>query len=409
MLTETLIKSRAPGARSDYVAALLAGEDTLAAYQINTPLRLAGFMATVCHETGGLTIVRENTGWTEKNLKIFSAKTAAKIRPFVGNKVKEANAAYGARMGNEENGLNDDDGWRYRGGGMIQLTGRNSYRAAGVAIGVNLESQPELIEDAGISLRAACWEFSKFVAFCDKGEKGFRSVCNGINRGNALSTLDPIGWADRQVWYANWLETLGLSAAPADDILNFGDQGALVRAVQERLAALGYTSGKADGVFGSRTRAAVLAFQAENRLTIDGEVGAETRAALNSSAAVPMPVGERATATVADLKAAGSETVASASMVKNGAIAMAVLSGGTGVSTTVTTPAAPDLISTTRDTITEVNSWKLITNAMSEAFMFATSHWWIFGVVAAFAFYRWGRKIELRRLLDHQLGLNLSR
>jgi hypothetical protein len=154
----------------------------------------------------------------------------------------------------------------------------------------------------------------------------------------------------------------------------------------------------------------VAAFQLENGLApADGIIGASTRAALNSESAKPMPLGERATETAEDLKKAGSETINTAQQVKNAAKGIGAVSLAVGGGQQAVTTPTPDLITQTKDIVTEVGSWKMITTAMSETFAWATSHLWILGIVAAFAFYRWGAKIEWKRVLDHQLGLNLGK
>jgi putative chitinase len=407
MLTAELIRSVAPRARQDYVDALVAGGPIFEQYGITTPLRLAAFMATVSHETGGMSIVRENLNYTTaaQLKRTWPTRFAdlARAALFLRNPKKLANEVYGGRMGNEENGTDDDDGWRYRGGGLIQLTGRNSFRAAGLAIGVNLESQPELIESADVSLRAACWEFSKFVALCDKGDKGFRSVCNGINRGNALSTLNPIGWADRQVWYARWCRALAADAPAEDDVLNIGDQGALVKQLQERLAELGYANGAADGVFGSLTRGAVATFQLENGLSADGEVGPLTRAALNSATAKPLPLGDRKVATAADLREAGSSTIENTDKLK--AVAKAIGAATTGVGVVKETGA----LESAQAWLTELTLVKATTTGLVDILVWAAGKWYIAVIILAYFLYRWAKNIEFRRVLEHRLGINLAK
>lgn len=410
MITAEILHRLCPRARSDYVEALVNGSETLERWGIKTSLRLAAFLATVCHETGGLTIVRENMNYSAGRIRMVWPTRPEAVH-HARNPRALANSVYGGRMGNERNGTNDDDGYRYRGGGLIQLTGRDSYERAGKAIGVDLGSEPELIEDATISLQSACWEFSQHLKYCDMGERGWKAVCNGINRGNPLSGLDPIGWQDRQIWYSRCCDALGVSGKVGDDLLRIGDQGELVKAMQERLAQLGYAVGRADGIYGSRTRAAVLAFQAENELTTDGIIGPETRTALNSETAVPMPLGERATETADDLRKAGSETMATAKAIKDAAGATGGIAATVGAAKQVA-PADPppvDLIATTKDVATEISSWKSITSLIGDTFAWATSHWWIFAIVLAFIIYRWGSKIEFRRLLDHQMGYNLGR
>jgi putative chitinase len=384
------------------VDALVNGTETLERWGINTPLRLAAFLGTICHETGGLTIVRESGNYSAARIKQVWPTRPEAVK-FAGNAKGLFNSVYGGRMGNERNGINDDDGWRFRGGGMIQLTGRDSYERAGKAIGVDLAGNPDLIDDATISLQAACWEFSKFAEYCDMGERGWRAVCNGINRGNALSKLDPIGWSDRQLWYQRCCDAIGINGKTEDDLLRLGDQGPLVKALQERLAALGYAVGRADGIYGSRTRAGVLAFQAENNIDIDGLIGPQTREALNAETAVPMPLGERATETAEDLKAAGSTTIAATDKLKTTAKTVA------GASASIAAVKEAGLLENAQGWLTELTMVKTTTNGLVDIAFWAMGKWYIFAIVGAYIFYRWAKDIEVRRVLEHQLGLNLNR
>ncbi len=404
MITAEILRQLAPRARADYITAFVNGGDVLEKYGINSPMRLAQFLANCGHESGGFTIIRENMNYTAARIKQVWPTRPEAVK-FAGKPRELANAVYGGRMGNRPG---TDDGWLFRGCGLIQTTGRESFEKIGRELNLPLGERPELLEDASISLQAAAIEFSKFVHLCDRGEAGFRAVCNGINRGNVASKLDPIGWVDRQVWFKRCTDALSASAV-VDDTIEYGDHGALVTAYQERLAALGYANGRADGIFGSRTRAAVAAFQLENGLKSDGVVGPVTRAALNSENAIPMPAGERSTETAADLKAAGSETIITAQNIKRAAVGI----GGASVTTGVGQQAAPapsvDVIVATKDVVTEISSWKAITSLIGETFAWATSHLWILGIVIAFVFYRWGSKIEWRRVFDHQSGANLGR
>lgn len=401
MLTAEMIRQMAPRARQDYVDALVGGAAEFEKWGVNTPERLAAFLATICHETGGLTIVRENMNYSAPRIRAVWPTRPEAVK-FAKNPKALANAVYGGRMGNERDGTSDDDGWRYRGGGLIQLTGRDSYERAGKAIGVPLGEHPELIEDAKISLQAALWEFNKFLKYADRGESGFRAVCNGINRGNALSSLAPIGWEDRQHWYGKCVKCLG-ACQTAEDVLEVGDSGALVKAVQERLCALGYAVGKVDGVFGSRTRAAVLAFQAENGLTTDGRIGAQTRACLNSESAKPMPLGERAQETKEDLKAAGDKTLATTDQVKTAVKA---------VGTTATTFAVADqtgLLDSASGLLSDLKQYQGVASGMSEILTWSLTHWWYFVPLVCYVGYRWATTVEGQRMLKHNLGLDLSR
>lgn len=399
MLTPEIIRSIAPRARQDYVDALAAGEEVFQKWGINTPARLSAFLATVCHETGGLTIVRESGNYTATRIRQVWP-TRPEAAKFAGNAKGLFNSVYGGRMGNERDGTRDDDGWRYRGGGLIQLTGRDSYERAGKAIGVALGEHPELIEDAKVSLAAACWEFSKFVNYADKGESGFRAVCNGINRGNALSSLAPIGWDDRQHWFKKCSDGLG-ACAVREDVLEVGDSGAVVRALQERLCALRYAVGKVDGVFGSRTRAAVLAFQAENGLATDGVIGAQTRAALNSEAAKPMPLGERETASREEIKA-GDPTLQKTT---------AVITAVKAVGTTATTVAVADqtgLLDGGASLLSDLKQYQGVASGLSEIITWSLGHWYYFLPLGCYLVYRWAKSVEGQAVLKYRLGLDLS-
>jgi putative chitinase len=402
MLTVETLNRLCPRARSEYVDALVNGNDVLDRWGINTPLRLAAFLATICHETGGLTIVRENMNYTASRIRaVWPSRPEA--AQYARNPKALANSVYGGRMGNERDGTADDDGYRYRGGGLIQLTGRSSYERAGKAIGVNLGSEPELIEDANISLQAACWEFSSHLKYCDMGERGWKAVCNGINRGNPASRYDPIGWADRQIWYSRCCDALGITGKTEDDLLRVGDRGELVRALQDRLKSLGYAVGSSDGIFGSRTRAAVLAFQAENDLATDGLIGPKTRAALNAETAVPMPVGERAGETLDDLREKGSRIVEKAD---NGVKAVTTVGIGSAV---FAVGQAADALTGASELLKEINTLKMLTTGFGDALSFFVDKWYLLAILGSYLLYRWFRDIQQARLEDHNTGANTAR
>lgn len=116
---------------------------TLKKYDINTPQRIAGFLANAIHETGGLRAFEENLNYSEKGLlSTFSkrvtpeeAKTLARKPELIANKV------YAARNGNTEKG----DGWKYRGRGIFQVTFKDNYKKIGSKLSVDLVSNPEFL------------------------------------------------------------------------------------------------------------------------------------------------------------------------------------------------------------------------------------------------------------------------
>ncbi|MES2972376.1 MAG: glycoside hydrolase family 19 protein [Pseudomonadota bacterium] len=117
------------------------------------------FLGQVLHESAGLTQFSENLNYSaERLVQVWPGRfpTLADARPYALNPEALANRVYGGRMGNVELG----DGWRFRGRGPIQLTGRANYAAVGDLIGQDLVTLPELMEQPRYALEAtiAWWE-----------------------------------------------------------------------------------------------------------------------------------------------------------------------------------------------------------------------------------------------------------
>lgn len=117
------------------------------------------FLGQVLHESAGLTQFSENLNYSAERLcAVWPTRfpTLTDARPYARNPEALANKVYGGRMGN----LYLGDGWRFRGRGPIQLTGRENYRTVGTLIGQDLESVPELMEQPRYALEAciAWWE-----------------------------------------------------------------------------------------------------------------------------------------------------------------------------------------------------------------------------------------------------------
>jgi len=135
--------------------------DTAAKFQINTPLRLAHFLAQCGHESGGFRLTKENLNYSAKGLMGIFKKyfpTEALAKSYERQPAKIANKVYGGRMGNgpESSG----EGAKYCGRGYIQLTGKDNYIAFGKSIGVDMTVNPELVASQ-YSLLSAAWFFSK--------------------------------------------------------------------------------------------------------------------------------------------------------------------------------------------------------------------------------------------------------
>jgi putative chitinase len=130
-------------------------------FQINTPLRVAHFLAQCGHESGGFRVTSENLNYSAKGLNGIFRKyfpTEASAAAYARQPQKIANKVYANRManGNEASG----DGFRFRGRGYIQLTGRDNYTQFGRAIGVDIPSNPDLVASK-YALASAAWFWSK--------------------------------------------------------------------------------------------------------------------------------------------------------------------------------------------------------------------------------------------------------
>ena len=135
--------------------------DTAAKFEINTPLRLAHFLAQCGHESGGFRLTKENLNYSAKGLngtfkKYFPTEAAAK--PYERQPAKIANKVYGGRMGNgpESSG----EGSKFCGRGYIQLTGKDNYTAFGKSINEDMTVNPDKVA-SDYALLSAAWFFSK--------------------------------------------------------------------------------------------------------------------------------------------------------------------------------------------------------------------------------------------------------
>ncbi len=238
-------------------------------YEINTVNRAAGFLAQCGHESAGFTILQENLNYSADGLnKIFKKyfPTVADAQPYARNPEKIANKVYGGRMGNgpESSG----DGYKFRGRGAIQLTGRDNYTQFAKAVGLSLDEAVADLETLDGAIESACWFWKKngLNAICDADD--IVKMTKRINGGT-------IGLDDRKKHYEHAKHVLGgghveeshAPAAVAYETVRVGSKGETVKRVQ---AALGLT---ADGSFGPGTEKAVKAWQTKNGLTADGIMG----------------------------------------------------------------------------------------------------------------------------------------
>ena len=227
---------------------------TLQEYAIDTRLRIAHFLGQTCHESAGFRTTEE-----------FASGDAYEGRRDLGNTQK-------------------GDGRRYKGRGLLQLTGRANYRALGKVLKVELEGDPERAAEPALSLRIACeyWKSRNINAACDRDD--LITVTRLINGGtNGLE--DRRGYTSRAKAAIIRIEGLMLRGATPDGtrpVLRRGSKGDAVVMLQVALQKLGFMVA-IDGDFGPGTEVAVARFQREQRLDVDGIVGPGTWAVLGKS------------------------------------------------------------------------------------------------------------------------------
>ena len=200
-LSLSQVVSLAPNARSSYRDAFSAGQSVLDAFEITaSPLRLAHFMAQILHECGGLTIQFESLNYSAERLpKVWPSrfKPLGKLNPaeYAFNPQKLANEVYGGRMGN--NGPND--GYLFRGRGLLQLTGKESYAEATRILRGSFSNAPDFTLDPDavigsdwcLHVAASEWASKGCNALADKDS--INAVTRAINGGL-------IGLSERQEW-----------------------------------------------------------------------------------------------------------------------------------------------------------------------------------------------------------------
>jgi putative chitinase len=272
--------------------------EMLPKYGITSPRRIASFISQCAHESGDFRLLEENLNYKEETLlRVFPryfgpgkqnaaeyAKNPEKIANYVYmDKNRSANGA----LGNTQEG----DGWRFRGRGLKQVTGRSNYTTFGKAIGKTAEEVAEYLETKEGALVSALWYWQSrgLNEVADTGDVA--KVTKIINGGD-------IGLPDRRKRYDEALAVLAGQNPAGNDrgsgggegdrqdrgqgggggerqgggsqILRVGSRGAEVAALQK---ALGIT---ADGNFGPGTEKALRAWQQSQGLTPDGVAGPKT-------------------------------------------------------------------------------------------------------------------------------------
>jgi len=273
----------APHARDTYLEAIRQGGPLFEQHGITTPLRIAHFLAQALHETGGFTILRENMNYSAQRLiQIFgighhsAAVTASEAARLAGHPEAIAERVYGlgnSRKARELGNTKPGDGFRYRGNGVLQITGRAAHRRMGAACGVDFEGNPELVTAPEHALKPALqeWTENNLNFFADKND--VRTITRKINGGfNGLS--------EREAWFSKAWPLLKAYNQPAEP-WQASDEDDKVKWLQEALNDLGADPKLViDGRYGPATRQAVKDFQTAAGIVADGIAGPVTEAAI---------------------------------------------------------------------------------------------------------------------------------
>lgn len=252
-------------------------------YDIDTPERIAGFIAQCAHESGDFRTLEENLNYSEKALnsvfgryfgpgKRNAAEYARKPEKIANYVYMDEFRSKGGQMGN----VKDGDGWRFRGRGLKQLTGRNNYTAFGKTVGMTAEEAAEYVATPKGAVESACWFWKQNGLNKWADAQDIVGLTKRINGGT-------IGLEDRTRRWNDALAIMGgkkVAARPvaatsdAPRTLRRGSRGGDVKKMQKALRL------NADGVFGGGTEAAVKAWQAKNGLVADGIMGPKSLAKL---------------------------------------------------------------------------------------------------------------------------------
>lgn len=301
-LTPALLKRLVPSAAPARLKAICdTAPMVLPKYGITTPLRMTHFFAQLAHESGEFNIGRENINYRPANLaKIwdsgnwhgyFSSRSA--LMAMAGRGEELLNIVYGNRMGNGP--PSSGDGYRYRGGGLAQITGKDGYAAMQKITGFPLVKYPEQVFDPDkmLEVAAAFWKWKNLQPLADRDDMiAIAMKWNGARKASSI-----IGLADRKAKLARARKifTENLDTEPVRALIEPepDDEPALVSGpdpegappnvqpldpsvrgdpvlfdVQTRLKARRYSPGFIDGQWGSGTSGALSGFMNDRGLRL---------------------------------------------------------------------------------------------------------------------------------------------
>lgn len=293
LLTREVLGAVAPSAASDmWAPQIIAG---CARYGVdNSALSLAMFLATTAEETGGFHQggMRENGNYSaERAVQVWPSllthEKALELTYVRDGGVRLFNYVYDDRVrGPGLGNVYDGDGWLFRGGGIIQLTGRSLYTRYDAAANQNgdIVAKPQRVADEPEhAVGSACWywKIAGCIQVANTGD--FTRLTLLVNGG--LTNMPA-----RMAFYLKARAALGLPGDGTHGIINdngnklltVGTRGAAVLVLEQRLQELGFDVGPEgpNSDFDNYTRQAVWAYQQASRLEVDGIAGNQTRRAL---------------------------------------------------------------------------------------------------------------------------------
>jgi putative chitinase len=271
--------------KKEHVAEMLKGNKNIDAwyaamvkifpkYGIDTANRIAGFCAQCGHESLNFTVLEENLNYKAETLeKLFSkyfSKAGRNAADYAKQPEKIANVIYASRMGNGDTA--SGEGYKFRGRGIIQLTGKDNYTKFGTSINKSIDETVAYVTTLDGALESACWYWAtrKLNEACD---------ANDITKMTKLVNGGTIGLEDRKSHYEHNLAVLGgavhsapveHSSEPVTETVRRGSKGDAVKKLQ---VALGLGD---DGIFGIGTEIALKSWQEKHGLTADGIAGPAT-------------------------------------------------------------------------------------------------------------------------------------
>jgi putative chitinase len=208
-VTLSQIMHLAPNTQLSYQEAFQNGQAILDHYKISeTRLRVVHFMAQILHESGGFTIQFENLNYSAERLpKVWPShfRPKGRLNPigYAHNQQKLANEVYGGRMGNTD----PNDGYTYRGRGLIQLTGKASYQEVTILLRTDNPTAPDLVTSPDeviganwcLAVAASVWVAKGCNALAD--QDNIKKITRAIN-GGQIGLNERIEWTKRTkaVW-----------------------------------------------------------------------------------------------------------------------------------------------------------------------------------------------------------------